>query len=104
MAILLEAGHRADEKYANVEAAQFFERALEASAKRAAKCRRRSSRAVWEALGDVRMRLGDYTRAGAAYRSSRNSLPGEPVEQPASSRRKRSCRFASDATRRRCAG
>jgi class 3 adenylate cyclase/tetratricopeptide (TPR) repeat protein len=75
----LEAGNRANEKYANVEAAQFFERALE-SAKRSGDVPPEELAPVWEELGDVRMRLGDYTRAGAAYRSSRSALPGEPVE------------------------
>ena len=32
-------------------------------------------------LGDVRMRLGDYLGAETAYRSSRKSFPGGPVEQ-----------------------
>ena len=75
----LEAGNRANEKYANVEAAQFFERALE-SAKRSRHVPPEELAPVWEELGDVHMRLGNYTRAGAAYRSSRSSLPREPVE------------------------
>jgi class 3 adenylate cyclase/tetratricopeptide (TPR) repeat protein len=76
----LEAGRRANEKYANVEAAQFFERALE-SAKRSGEVPPEEVALVWEELGDVRMRLGDYQRAGTAYRSSRTSFTGEPVEQ-----------------------
>jgi len=74
------AGHRADEKYANVEAQQFFERALEAAAK-SGDVDPVQVAAVSEALGDVRMRLGDYLGAETAYRSSRKSFPGGPVEQ-----------------------
>ena len=74
------AGRRADEKYANVEAQQFFERALEAGAK-GGEVDPMQLAAVWEALGDVRMRLGDYKGAETAYRSSRKSFPGGPVEQ-----------------------
>jgi class 3 adenylate cyclase/tetratricopeptide (TPR) repeat protein len=74
------AGRRADEKYANVEAQQFFERALEA-ARKAGDVEPMQVAAVWEALGDVRMRLGDYLGAEAAYRASRKSFPGGPVEQ-----------------------
>jgi class 3 adenylate cyclase/tetratricopeptide (TPR) repeat protein len=76
----LEAGRRANVKYANVEAAQFFERALE-SAKRSGGIPPAEIARVWEELGDVRMRLGDYENAGTAYRSSRSSSPGEPLEQ-----------------------
>jgi len=74
------AGRRADEKYANVESQQFFERALEA-ARKAGDVEPMQVAAVWEALGDVRMRLGDYLGAEAAYRASRKSFPGGPVEQ-----------------------
>jgi class 3 adenylate cyclase/tetratricopeptide (TPR) repeat protein len=76
----LEAGRRANVKYANVEAAQFFERALE-SAKRSGEIPPAELARVWEELGDVRMRLGDYENAGTAYRSSRSSSAGEPLEQ-----------------------
>ena len=74
------AGRRADEKYANVESQQFFERALEA-ARKAGDVEPMQVAAVWEALGDVRMRLGDYLGAETAYRASRKSFPGGPVEQ-----------------------
>jgi len=76
----VEAGRRANEKYANVEAAQFFERALQ-SAKRGGAVASDDVARVWEALGDVRMRLGDYKGAGVAYRASRSSLPAGPIEQ-----------------------
>jgi class 3 adenylate cyclase/tetratricopeptide (TPR) repeat protein len=74
------AGRRADEKYANVEAQQFFERALEAAVK-SGDVEPMQVAAVSEALGDVRMRLGDYLGAETAYRSSRTSFTGGPVEQ-----------------------
>ena len=74
------AGRRADEKYANVESQQFFERALDA-ARKAGDVEPMQVAAVWEALGDVRMRLGDYLGAETAYRASRKSFPGGPVEQ-----------------------
>ena len=76
----LEAGRRANEKYANVEAARFFERALEA-AKRGAEVAPEEVAAVWEALGDVRMRRGSYEEAESAYRASRKAFPAGPVER-----------------------
>jgi class 3 adenylate cyclase/tetratricopeptide (TPR) repeat protein len=74
------AGRRANEKYANVEAEQFFERALEA-AKRGAKVAPHEVAAVWEALGDVRMRRGSYQDAERAYRASRKAFPTGPIEE-----------------------
>jgi class 3 adenylate cyclase/tetratricopeptide (TPR) repeat protein len=76
----VEAGRRANEKYANVEAEQFFERALQA-AKRSGNVPDQQVAAVWEALGDVRMRLGRYKDAGAAFNAARGTLPGGPVEK-----------------------
>jgi adenylate cyclase len=84
------AGRRADEKYANVESQQFFERALEA-ARKAGNVEQMQVAAVWEALGDVRMRLGDYVGAEAAYRASRKSFPGGPVEQARLIQKEASC-------------
>ena len=73
------AARRAWEKYANVEAAQFFERALEA-AQLGAVVTSMDLAEVWEGLGDARMRLGDYERAGEAFRQSREAHDGGPVE------------------------
>lgn len=74
------AGRRAEEKYANVEAATFFGRALEVvdqlpdvAAEQVAK--------VWEELGDARLRLAQYEEAAAAYRSARTAAASDPVEQ-----------------------
>jgi class 3 adenylate cyclase/tetratricopeptide (TPR) repeat protein len=74
------AGRRADKKYANVEAQQFFERALEA-AKRADAVDENEVAMVWESLGDVRMRLGDYQGAETAYRAARKVFPAGQIEQ-----------------------
>ena len=76
----IEAGRRAEAKYANVEAAQFFEGALEV-ARRVPDVPAEEVARVWEALGEARMRLGQFERAGAAYRESRGAFPGDAVEQ-----------------------
>ena len=73
------AGRRAWEKHANVEAARFYERALEA-AERGADVPPGEVAQVWERLGDARMRLGDYESAQAAYRDARKASPGDAVE------------------------
>jgi class 3 adenylate cyclase/tetratricopeptide (TPR) repeat protein len=73
------AGRRAWEKYANVEAVQFFERALEA-AERGAGVPPSEVAQVWEELGDARMRLGDYEAARDAYRAARKAATGDVVE------------------------
>jgi tetratricopeptide (TPR) repeat protein len=75
----VDAGRRAEEKYANVEATQFFERALEI-VRRVPEIAREDVAGVWEALGDVRMRLGQFEQAGAAYREGRAASPGDAVE------------------------
>jgi class 3 adenylate cyclase/tetratricopeptide (TPR) repeat protein len=76
----VEAGRRANEKYANVEAAHFFERALEC-AKQSGTVPAEDVAAVWEELGDVRMRRGRFDDAGAAYKTSRATLAAGPVEE-----------------------
>ncbi len=76
----VEAGRRAEEKYANVEATQFFGRALEV-VKRVAGIAPEEVARVWEALGDARMRLGQFEQAGEAYREARNAFAGGPVEE-----------------------
>jgi class 3 adenylate cyclase/tetratricopeptide (TPR) repeat protein len=75
----VEAGRRAWEKYANVEAAQFYERALEI-ARRAGVLAEEVAR-VWEALGDARIRAGAFEQAGEAFRAARGASPQDPVEQ-----------------------
>jgi class 3 adenylate cyclase/tetratricopeptide (TPR) repeat protein len=74
------AGERARDIYANVEAASFFERALE-SAKRSGAHRDGEIATVSEALGDVRVRLGEFVEAGRAFRASRRGREADPVEE-----------------------
>jgi tetratricopeptide (TPR) repeat protein len=72
------AGIRARDKYANVEAAEFLQRAL-AAARRAPDVPTPEIAEVWEALGDVRERAGVFDEALAAYRSARRARSGDPV-------------------------
>jgi class 3 adenylate cyclase/tetratricopeptide (TPR) repeat protein len=74
------AGGRAQEIYANVEAAASFERALEA-VRRLDGVPAGDVAKVSEALGDVRVRLGEFERAGLAYRASRRRTSADAVEQ-----------------------
>ena len=64
------AGTRACDKYANVEAAALFDRAINA-ARRGADVTAPELAGVWEALGDVTERSGVYDRAMQAYRTAR---------------------------------
>jgi class 3 adenylate cyclase/tetratricopeptide (TPR) repeat protein len=75
----LLAGDRAKEKFANVEAAAFYRRALKA-ADALADVDAAGVAAVCEALGDVSELAGRYTEAADAYRRARK-LVG--VEDPA---------------------
>jgi predicted ATPase/class 3 adenylate cyclase len=76
----VEAGRRAERKYANVEASQFFEHALE-FVERVPELPAQEVARVWEALGDVRMRMAAYERAADAYHAARTTFPGDVVEQ-----------------------
>lgn len=70
------AGQRAKSKYANVEAAVFFRRALEAS-RGLEDATAAEISSVWEALGDVSELAGVYTEAADAYRNARKlAAPG----------------------------
>ena len=77
----LVAGERAREKFANVEAAVFYRRALDA-AKHLPDLDATAVAAVWEALGDVSELAGRYTDAADSYRRARR-LIGAPDDQPA---------------------
>jgi predicted ATPase/class 3 adenylate cyclase len=77
----LVAADRAREKYANVEAALFYRRAVTA-AKHLPDVEPANVAAVWEGLGDVSELDGRYTDAADAYRRARK-LAGVPDEQPA---------------------
>ncbi len=69
------ASNRAIAKYANSEAAELLERAINA-ARRGADVYAADLAEVWEQLGDVRERAGVYDEARRAYRTSRR-LRGE---------------------------
>jgi class 3 adenylate cyclase/tetratricopeptide (TPR) repeat protein len=64
------AGERAQEKFANVEAAAFYRRTLEVAA-RLHDLDRATVAGIWEALGDVSELAGVYGDAANAYRSAR---------------------------------
>ena len=72
------AGERASAIYANVEAAAFFERALEA-ARRLEELPTADVAEVSESLGDVRQRLGQFGEASAAFAVARSLHRGDPV-------------------------
>ncbi len=74
------AGRRACDKYANVDAAALFERAL-AAAKRLPELPAHTTAEVWELLGDVRERSGVYDGAVAAYRAARRLVHDDPVHE-----------------------
>jgi tetratricopeptide (TPR) repeat protein len=72
------AGRRAQEKFAIMEAAQFYRRAL-ASAKGLTDVAPEEAAAVSESLGDVLERAGEYAGAAAAYRTARSHLAGDAL-------------------------
>ena len=72
------AGTRARDKYANVEAAEFLERALTAS-RRVPDLDPAEIAEMWEALGDVRERAGVLDHALGAYRNARKVRAGDPA-------------------------
>lgn len=74
------AGRRADAKYANVEAARFFERALEV-VEQVPDVAPQDVAGVWEALGDTLMRMAEYDRAAAAYREAQSTFRAGVVER-----------------------
>jgi tetratricopeptide (TPR) repeat protein len=75
----VEAGRRAAAKYANVEAAQFFEQAL-AVAESVRELQPAEIAPVREELGDVRMLAGAYEQAEASYEAARSSV-NDPLER-----------------------
>ena len=72
------AGERAGTIYANIEAADFYERAIE-SAKRDESVSADDVAHVYEALGDVRKRIGEFPRASQAYGSARRIADADPI-------------------------
>ncbi len=76
----LVAGDRAGGKYANLEAATLYQRAL-ASVARLPEVQPAAVASAWEHLGDVRERAGDYRGASLAYRRARKLLGSDMVAQ-----------------------
>jgi class 3 adenylate cyclase/tetratricopeptide (TPR) repeat protein len=74
------AGDRARAKYANVEAAAFYSRAL-AAARRFQDVPQGEIVRVTEALGDAHEAVGEFGKAGEAYRSARKLLAADPVAE-----------------------
>jgi class 3 adenylate cyclase/tetratricopeptide (TPR) repeat protein len=74
----LLAGERARALYANVEAAEFFGRALE-SARRVEDVSPMDQARVQEALGDVRRPIGEFGKADEAYTRARRLLRQSPL-------------------------
>jgi tetratricopeptide (TPR) repeat protein len=76
------AGERAREKYANVEAADLYRRALDAG-RRLPGVPADAVARVHEALGDVAERAGLYETAASAYREARRTSRGDSVREAA---------------------
>ena len=70
----IAAGERAQAKFANVDAAEFYARALEA-ARRLRDVPAGERARVWEARGDVCELAGLYAQAIEAYRNARRAAP-----------------------------
>ncbi len=78
----LLAGERAQAKFANVEAASFYRRTLEA-ARHLPELESAAIASIWEALGDVSELAGLYADAAKAYGNARKHIekggPDEPM-------------------------
>ncbi len=74
----LISGDRARENFANGQAAEFYERALEA-ARKLPDVDERAQAEVRESLGDVLVRMGEYARARDAFSGGRRLLRNDPV-------------------------
>ena len=72
------AGERAQAKYANLEAAGFYDRALDA-ARRLPDCPPSDLAEVEEALGDAWTAAGEFRKAERAYRAGRRAARGDIV-------------------------
>jgi class 3 adenylate cyclase/tetratricopeptide (TPR) repeat protein len=75
----LAAGDRSAAVFANLEAAEFYERALEAA--RVVRPDPQALRRVHESLGDVWDRAGGFDRAMRAYRDARRLATGAPLDE-----------------------
>jgi len=76
----LVSGDRARDHFANGQAAEFYERALE-SARKLTDIDERRLAEVRESLGDVLVRMGEYARARDAFRDGRRLLHEDPVAE-----------------------
>jgi predicted ATPase/class 3 adenylate cyclase len=72
------AGERAAAMYANVEAARFMSLALEAAKSKRPPVPEEIARLA-ETLGDVCCRLGEFSRAGAAFAEARTLIRADPA-------------------------
>ncbi len=73
------AADRAQSKYANTEAALFYERAIEAAKQVEASSREQAT--LYEALGDAQWRIGNYPKTASAFKAARRLLSGDPVAE-----------------------
>jgi class 3 adenylate cyclase/tetratricopeptide (TPR) repeat protein len=71
------AGEAAEAKFAIVEAAEHLERALQ-SRRQVPSVDATTSAALYEKLGDLRERIGQYPQAASAYTTSRRLLQSDP--------------------------
>jgi class 3 adenylate cyclase/tetratricopeptide (TPR) repeat protein len=76
----LQAAEQARSVYANVEAAEYFERAI-AAGRRLSSLTPAESAGAHEALGDARNLTGNYAGAAGAYRSARRLVRDDAVAQ-----------------------
>ncbi len=74
------AAERARGIYANVEAADFLERAIE-SARRDDCVAPQELGRVYEDLGDLRRRIGEFSRAADAYRTAAKTSSGDAIDR-----------------------
>ena len=74
----VSAGRRAQTKWANLEAADFYQRAL-AAAEQASDIASDELAAVWESLGDCLQLAGRYDAAADAFAGARKLLPKDSV-------------------------
>jgi class 3 adenylate cyclase/tetratricopeptide (TPR) repeat protein len=71
------AGDRASLKYANSEAATFYSRSIDAAKRFTVPPSELFS--IYEALGDVTFRMGEFRDAAVAYASARRQLAEDPI-------------------------
>jgi class 3 adenylate cyclase/tetratricopeptide (TPR) repeat protein len=76
----LAAAERAKAFFANIEAAEFYERALLAG-RRLSHVSSMDLSGVHESLGDARNNTGAYTEAAAAYQAARRLINDDPVAE-----------------------